>query len=488
MTTATQPINSHANASAAHETVGNQLHTSPVVAAAIKSIVEELKTRSATITDAKPGNPSLKADYEALMARAAAVRGRPLLYPFVGSGIGNGPLVELSDGSVKWDMICGIGVHFFGHSDPDLAEAALKAGLDDTVKHGNLVSNFEAYSFAEVLLNEAKRNSKLKHAYIGTSGAMANENALKVCMQKTGGTRVIAFKDCFMGRSLTMLAVGDSHAGREGLPINTHVDYMPFYDQVVADRMGKKRFIDMACMHLEQYLTRYPGQHSCFIFELVQGEGGFNIGDRDYFKALMDMCRAKKLPIWDDEIQTFGRTHRMFAYEHFDLGEYVDVFCVGKMTQACVTMFTEEFNPKAGLLSGTFTGEGLSFRVGQRIVERLRDGNYYGEQGHIAKHQALFRQHANALMAKHPEWFPAVPATGELVNGLGGMMRFTPFGGDKTKIQSACKAIFDEGVILFYCGHGPYHVRMLPPMPAMQEAHWPKVFECIERGLAKVAG
>ena len=263
MTTATQSTSSPATASALQQTVGKQLHSSPVVAAAIRTMVEELKTRSATITDAKAGEPALKADYDALMARAAAVRGRPLLYPFVGSGIGNGPLVELCDGSVKWDMICGIGVHFFGHSDPDLAEAALKSGLDDTVKHGNLVSNFEAYSFAEVLLNEAKRNSKLKHAYIATSGAMANENALKVCMQKTGGTRVIAFKDCFMGRSLTMLAVGDSHAGREGLPINTHVDYMPFYDQVVVDRMGKKRFIDMALMHLEQYLTRYPGQHSC---------------------------------------------------------------------------------------------------------------------------------------------------------------------------------------------------------------------------------
>jgi 4-aminobutyrate aminotransferase-like enzyme len=52
--------------------------------------------------------------------------------------------------------------------------------------------------------------------------------------------------------------------------------------------------------------------------------------------------------------------------------------------------------------------------------------------------------------------------------------------------MQACKTCFEEGVILFYCGHGPYHVRMLPPMPAMKEEHWPKVFACIERGLAKV--
>ncbi len=472
-------------------TVGAGLHASAAVNAAIQAIINDLKARTAQISDVKVSNPALKEQYDALMARAAAVRGRPLLYPFIGSGAGNRALVELADASVKWDMVCGIGVHFFGHSDADLAEAALRAGIDDTVKHGNLVSNFEAYRFAETLLKEVGKNSKLKHAYIGTSGAMANENALKVCMQKAGAHRVLAFKDCFMGRSLSMLSVGDSHAGREGMPINIAVDYMPFYDQTIVDRMGggpsgKKRFIDMAVAHLDQYISRFPGQHSCFIFELVQGEGGFNVGDRDYFKALMEVCMARKIPVWDDEIQTFGRLSRMFAYEHFDLGEYVDVFCVGKMTQACVTMFTEEFNPKAGLLSGTFTGEGLSFRVGQRIVERLRDGNFYGADGLFEKHHGLFRQQVAALMAKHPEWFPAVPAVGELVGGSGGMMRFTPFGGDKAKIMSACKAIFDAGVILFYCGHGPYHVRMLPPLPVMHESDWPRVFECIERGMAQV--
>jgi 4-aminobutyrate aminotransferase-like enzyme len=476
--------------SAAASTVGTQLRRSPAVRAAIDAMVQELRAKSAQISDVRPPNAALKEEYESLMNRAAAVRGRPLLYPMLGSGVGNGALVELADGSVKWDMVCGIGVNFFGHSDPDLAQVAIEAGLDDVVKHGNLASNFEAYSFAETLLAEARKHSRLKHAYISTSGAMANENALKVCMQKSGGARVLAFKDCFMGRSITMLAVGDNHAGREGLPINTAVDYMPFYDAAAVERMGpggKKRFIDMAVSHLDQYVTRYPGQHSCFIFELVQGEGGFNVGDRDYFKALMDYCKAHKIAIWDDEIQTFGRLPRMFAYEHFDLGEYVDVFCVGKMTQACVTLYSEEYNPKAGLLSGTFTGEGVSFRVGQRVLERLRDGDYYGENGLMSRHHAAFRMHAEALIAKHPAWFPAVPAAGDLVGGAGGMMRFTPFGGDKTKIMNACKALFEEGVILFYCGHGPYHMRLLPPLGVMKESDWPRVFECIERGMARSA-
>ena len=56
---------------------------------------------------------------------------------------------------------------------------------------------------------------------------MANESALKVCQQKTNGApRVIAFQDCFMGRSTTMAQIGDSAAGRVGIPLNAQVDYM----------------------------------------------------------------------------------------------------------------------------------------------------------------------------------------------------------------------------------------------------------------------
>ncbi|MCC6676832.1 MAG: aminotransferase class III-fold pyridoxal phosphate-dependent enzyme [Phycisphaerales bacterium] len=474
-------------------TLGGQLRASPAVMGAIDALVRETKAASARLTDIRPANPGLKESYDALMKRAADVRGRALLYPYIGSGLGNGALVELADGSVKWDLICGIGVHFFGHSDGELIRESLIGSLDDTVKHGNLQSNFEAFEFMETLLAEAKKNSRLKYAYVSTSGAMANENAIKICYQKHApAARVIAFKDCFMGRSVTMCQIGDTAEYRQGIPLSTLVDYMPFYEPAVAEKMGLKRYIDQAVWHLSQYLDRYPGQHACFIFEMVQGEGGFNVAHRDYLKALMEVCKARRVAVWDDEIQTWGRTPRMFAYEQFNLGEYVDVFCIGKMTQACATLYTEEYNPKPGLLSGTFTGEGPSFRVGRRIIERLRDGNYYGDDGLIARHHTAFREQVKALAACHPEWFPKViDALGyehEIAGGLGGMMKFTPFGGRKEKVTAACKACFEEGAILFYCGHGPYHVRMLPPLGVFKFEDWPRVFAVIEKGLAKAAG
>lgn len=492
MTTNPKPASSTASA-AAPATHAQRLGASPAVDQAVEAMVAELQAAQARITDVRPADPALAKPYADLLALAADVRGRGLLYPYIGSGLGNGALVELADASVKWDMICGIGVHFFGHSDPDLARVAIRSGLDDTLKHGNLQTNAQALEFSQTLLAQARATSRLKFSFLSTSGAMANENALKICFQKHApAPRVLAFRDCFMGRSTTMAQIGDTPDYRQGLPLNTLVDYMPFWDPAKAAIVGKAQYIESAVAQLTDYLDRYPGQHACFIFELIQGEGGFRVGDRDFLKALMEVCKARRVAVWDDEIQTFGRTTRMFAYETLDLGQYIDVLTVGKMTQACVTLFTEEYNPKGGLLSGTFTGEGVSFRVGQRIIERLRDGNYYGDDGLIARHHAAFREHAARLIANHTAWFPEVAALGQgtqaLVGGIGGMMRFTPFAGKKDKINAACKACFDEGVILFYCGHGPYSLRMLPPLGVMKIEDWPRVFACIEKGLAKAAG
>ncbi len=479
---------------ASEPSVGHTLRHNPAVANAVDAIVREVRAASATITDARPPREGLKVEYDAMMARSADVRGRPLLYPYIGSGVGNGALVELADGSVKWDMITGIGVHFFGHSHPELVRAGVAAGIEDTCKHGNLMTGFGATEFGEAILRNAKKHSDLKHCFVTTSGAMANENALKVCYQKHfPASRVLAFKHCFMGRSVTMCQIGDSSVGREGIPLSTQVDYMPFWNDEAVEKVGgAKNFIDHALWRLDQYVDRYPKMHACFIFELVQGEGGFNTAPRDFLVALMERCRHHGIAVWDDEIQSFGRGQRMFAYEHFDVGQYVDVFCVGKMTQACATLYTEKYNPKPGLLSGTFTGSTQDFAVGTKVMELLEQSGLYDSapgknDGLAAKHHAAFRQQMDALVAKHPAWFPKTAFVPRHADGLGGMMRFTPFGGEKAKIMNAAKALFEAGVITFWCGHGPYHLRMLPPLGVMKMEDWPRVFACVEAGLAKAA-
>jgi hypothetical protein len=80
----------------------------PVVDGAIERIVAELRAAQSTLTEARPPAGELAETYQDYLDRVAAVKGKPALFPYIGSGLGNGPLVELADGSVKWDMIIGI--------------------------------------------------------------------------------------------------------------------------------------------------------------------------------------------------------------------------------------------------------------------------------------------------------------------------------------------------------------------------------------------
>jgi len=494
-TTTSKPKSPFPGPSDAPATLAAQFRNSGAVRTAIQSIVAESQRHSAQITDVcGPKSPALKVEFDALMDAASKVRGRGLLYPYIASGLGNGPLVELVDGSVKYDMIAGIGVHFFGHSDPDLMATAIDGAMGDTAQQGHLMLNDEAILFNKVLVEEASKKSNLRHAFLCNSGAMANENALKVCYQKHApASRVLAFEHCFMGRSVTMAQIGDSAAGRQGIPLSTLVDYLPFYDHVAARRMsagdvsGSTRFIDMVCFHLEQAIERYPKQHACMIFELVQGEGGFNTALPDFHRALMNICKAHKIAVWDDEVQTFGRTESMFCFDALGLGDMVDVCCVGKMSQVCAALYTAEYNPQPGLLSGTFLGGSVELKVGRRIIERLRDGTYYGPTGSIRQHHEAFVRHVRDLAKRRPEWFPGNHLVPDIVGGFGGMMRFTPFGGEKDPIMKLCRALYDEGVVAFYCGHSPYHVRFLPPLGVMKIEQWKRVFELVESAIGKVA-
>ena len=65
--------------------------------------------------------------YARRLQRVARLRGRPLFFPYTGSGLGHGARVQTADGRWLLDFAIGIGVHFFGHSHPDLLRTALDA-------------------------------------------------------------------------------------------------------------------------------------------------------------------------------------------------------------------------------------------------------------------------------------------------------------------------------------------------------------------------
>ena len=460
-----------------------QLLTDERVTEAKRLILDALADYQDQLSGPQQAMPDLTPSYEQLLESFGAMRGGALIWPYLSSGFGKGPLVELADGSVKYDFITGIGVHGWGHSHPDIVEASIDAALSDTIMQGNLQQGVRSVDLVRLLLEAARggasgesSNSRLANCLLTTSGAMANENALKIMFQyKAPADRLLAFEHCFMGRTLVLAQVTDKPAYRVGLPKTIDVDYVPFFD--AQDPQGST---ERAVATLRSHIEKNPGQHAGMCFELVQGEGGYYPGDRSFFVALMDELKSHGIPVMADEIQTFGRTSQLFAFQHYGLEDYVDVVTIGKLSQVCATLFTDDVKPKPGLLSQTFTGGTAAICASKTIIQGLLTGGYFGDDGKIMR----LNKHFVGRLSQMTEQRPGL-MQGPF--GIGAMIAFTAFGGDFDKTKTFIRALFDAGVLAFVAGTNPTRTRFLMPIGVVTEADIDVVCEIVQKTLDELA-
>jgi acetylornithine/N-succinyldiaminopimelate aminotransferase len=438
---------------------------SPAVKAAARALVDAVQREIAA-------HPLDAEGYAAAVQQLAEVRGRPLFYPLVLSGAGEGARVRLADGRSVLDFIGGIGVYAFGHSERDLLDAAVVAAARDVVFQGNLAPGLEQLRLARLLLRHA--SPRLAHVWLSISGAMANENAIKMIWQKHYPAHfIVAFENAFAGRTTTMAEVTDKPGFREGLPLRGNVLYVPFFDPRVEG--GTQRSLAA----LDAHLKRYPGQIAGMLFELVQGEGGFNTAPREFFVALMERCREAKIAVWVDEVQTFARTGELFAHRTLGLEQYVDLVTVGKILQGSAVIYTRDYSPREGLVAGTYAGATVGMTVGARIIEKLAREGYLGANGRVAGIARRVEARFAALAARMPK---AIGAR----SGIGAMQAFIPFDGAPATVNAILKAAFEEGVIVFGAGKDPMKIRMLLPVNVTDE-ELDAGFAALERALQRVA-
>ena len=389
--------------------------------------------------------------YSAQLQRVARLRGRPLFFPYIGSGLGRGARVLTADGRWLLDFAIGIGVHFFGHSHPDLLRAALTAAASDVVMQGNLQANAEYGDLLDLLLSYSA--PQLVHGWLSLSGAEANENALKLIRYHHQPARdLIAFRRCFHGRTTTMAEITDRPDYRKGQPARERVFYLPFYEPDDPDSPQR------TLTALREVLDQQPGAIAACVFELVQGESGFRVAPREFFVPLMETLKEQGVAVWVDEIQTFGRTGELFAFQRLGLTEYVDVVTVGKLLQNSAVLFRDEYQPDPSLISGTFAGSTVGLAVGRRIVEKLVHENYFGLQGKIAS----LEQHARDGLARLQA---DLPGAIQSFDGIGAMWAFEPAEASHEAVKALLQECYRNGLILYYAGvgDGPYRVRMFLP-------------------------
>ena len=157
---------------------GDQLSSSQQLENLFEQVVKEVQHIGSEVHTVGEARPELAESSQSYIKELEENRGRPLFYPYIGSGIGNGPYVELQDGSIKIDLINGIGINIMGHSHPRVIQAGLKGAVQDVVMQGNLQPGKEMVRFAKKIVEIAKRGSRLNHSWITTSGSMAR--ALRV--------------------------------------------------------------------------------------------------------------------------------------------------------------------------------------------------------------------------------------------------------------------------------------------------------------------
>ena len=249
------------------------------------------------------------------------------------------------------DLYSGHGVISIGHTQPDYVKK-LKNQLDHLGFYSNAIQNPLQVELAQKL----GKLSGLEdyELFLCSSGAEANENALKLASFHNGKSRVIAFDNSFHGRTSAAVAVTDNK--KIVAPINAQqvVTFLPLNQ------------IDL----VEAELAK--GDVTAVIIEGIQGVGGLDQGTTEFFQALEKACKKYDVVLILDEVQSgYGRSGKFFAFQHHGIN--ADIISVAKGMgngfPVGAILISPKFEASFGLLGTTFGGSHLSCAAGIAVLD-----------------------------------------------------------------------------------------------------------------------
>lgn len=256
---------------------------------------------------------------------------------------GEGVYLLDNKGKKYLDFSSGIGVCALGYNHAEF-NAKIKAQVDKLLHTSNLYYN---ENIAQAAKHLAKA-SGLERVFFTNSGAESIEGAMKVARKYAfnkgiKGGNFIAFKHSFHGRTLGALSLTANEKYQKPFkPLISGVKFAKYNDFSSVERLVNEK----TC---------------AIILESVQGEGGVNPAQKDFYKALRKLCDEKDILLIADEIQCgMGRSGKFFAYEHS--GILPDVMTSAKAL-GC------------GLSVGAFV---VSEKVAQKSLEAGDHGSTYG--------------------------------------------------------------------------------------------------------------
>lgn len=332
------------------------------------------------------------------------------------------------------DLISGIGVSNLGHSNPRVIEA-IKAQVDKYMHlmvYGEYVQTPQV-RFAEKLVSILPDN--LDSVYFVNSGAEAVDGALKLAKRFTGRAQIIAFHNSYHGSSHGALSVmGNEDFKQAYRPLLPGVNFITFNKPAELEHITE--------------------QTACVIVETIQGEAGIRVPDLAYMQALRKRCDETGTLLILDEIQAaFGRTGKLFAFEHYGIVPDILLLAkalgggmpIGAFVSSNNIMGALKENPILGHIT-TFGGHPVCCAAGLAALEVLLDENLVSG---VAEKEALMRS-----LLVHP----AI----KQVRGKGLMLAIELEDFDlNKKIIDRCIA---NGVITDWFLHCDNSMRIAPPL------------------------
>lgn len=346
----------------------------------------------------------------------------------------SGSYIYDTSGKKHLDFVAGVSACTLGHCHPRVI-SAIKSQAEKylhVMVYGEYIQE-PAVELAKLLAENLPQN--LNTTYLVNSGTEAIEGALKLARRATGRTQILYANNAYHGNTMgSMSVMGYEERKNAFKPLVP--DCFPVNFNNEAD------------------LQKITSDTAAIILETIQGGAGFIQPENDYLKKVRQRCNETGTLLILDEIQPgFGRTGRLFAFEHF--GIVPDILVMGKgmggglpigaFTASHEVMALLQDNPKLGHIT-TFGGNPVIAAAALATLQELTETDIIQQ---TLEKEKLFRK-----LLKHP-LIKEVRGRGLM---LAAMLETPEIA---SEVILACK---DRGLILFWLLFEGRAIRITPPL------------------------
>ncbi len=342
-------------------------------------------------------------------------------------------------GNAHLDFVAGVSACALGHSHPKIIEAV----TNQMQRYAHVMVYGEYAQQPAVELSKLLAThlpEPLDTTYLVNSGTEAIEGSLKLARRATGRSEILYAHHAYHGNTMGALSVMGYEERKTifgPLIPNCH----PIF------------------FNSEKCLERITNSTAAVILETVQGGAGFILPNNNYLKKVKNRCIEVGALLILDEIQPgFGRTGKLFGFEHFDV--VPDILVMGKgmggglpigaFTASNELMSLLKDKPKLGHIT-TFGGNPVIASAALATLKEITESNLLKE---ISKKEALFRKHLQHPLIKE-------------IRGKGLMLAAIM---ESSEIATtAILASKEQNLILFWLLFEPKAIRITPPLTISEE-------------------